>query len=157
MTTTSLLSPRPPQAPAMHRESAFEALQREIDHVFDGFIRGFPSPVAPGAECSMDVIESDKDIEITCELPGLEQKDVQISVDDHLLTVSGEKKVEREDKTKAYRLVERSVGRFRRQIPLPSGFDPAAINAVMSNGVLKITIPKPANKTPKRIEIRSAA
>jgi HSP20 family protein len=73
---------------------------------------------------SMDVTETDKEIEITAELPGLEEKDVQINLSDNLLTIRGEKKAEKEQKEKDYRLVERSYGSFSRTLELPDGVDP---------------------------------
>jgi HSP20 family protein len=108
---------------------------------------------------SIDVTETDKEIEITAELPGLERKDVDISIEDDLLTIRGEKKVEtkEEDKDKNYHVSERSYGVFYRVIQLPPGVDPASIQAVMSKGVLKLTIPKPAKAEPKKIEVKDAA
>jgi HSP20 family protein len=92
-------------------------------------------------------------------LPGLERKDVEISVDGDVLTIRGEKKVEakEEDKSKNYHVTERSYGVFFRAIQLPAGVDPASIQATMSNGVLKVTIPKPAKSEPKKIEVKDAA
>jgi HSP20 family protein len=92
-------------------------------------------------------------------MPGLERKDVQISVEDDVLTIRGEKKVESEqdDKNKNYHLTERSYGVFYRVLQLPPGVDPSKIQATMSNGVLKITIPKPARSEAKKIEVKEAA
>ena len=96
---------------------------------------------------------------ITAEMPGLERKDVEISVEDDVLTIRGEKKVESEqdDKNKNYHLTERSYGVFYRVLQLPPGVDPSKIQATMSNGVLKITIPKPARSEAKKIEVKEAA
>ena len=92
-------------------------------------------------------------------MPGLERKDVEISVEDDVLTIRGEKKVESEqdDKNKNYHLSERSYGVFYRVLQLPPGVDPSKIQATMSNGVLKITIPKPARSEAKKIEVKEAA
>ena len=92
-------------------------------------------------------------------MPGLERKDVEISVEDDVLTIRGEKKVESEqdDKNKNYHLTERSYGVFYRVLQLPPGVDPSKIQATMSNGVLKITIPKPARSEAKKIEVKEAA
>jgi HSP20 family protein len=118
---------------------------------------------------SVDVTETDKEIEITAELPGLERKDVDISLEDDVLTIRGEKKFEAEqgdkkDKTdkrannnKNYHLSERSYGVFYRVLQLPPGIDPSTVKATMSNGVLKITIPKPARTQAKKIEVKDAA
>ena len=103
--------------------------------------------------------ETEKEIVITAEMPGLERKDVEISVEDDVLTIRGEKKVESEqdDKNKNYHLTERSYGVFYRVLQLPPGVDPSKIQATMSNGVLKITIPKPARSEAKKIEVKEAA
>jgi HSP20 family protein len=105
------------------------------------------------------VTETEKEIVITAEMPGLERKDVEISVEDDVLTIRGEKKVESEqdDKNKNYHLTERSYGVFYRVLQLPPGVDPSKIQATMSNGVLKITIPKPARSEAKKIEVKEAA
>jgi HSP20 family protein len=105
----------------------------------------------------MDIGETDKAIEITAELPGLEKKDVELNVADNLLTIRGEKKNEREEKNKDYHLVERSYGSFSRSVELPAGVNVDNITAEIANGVLKVTVQKPAPKQAKQIEIKSAA
>lgn len=138
----------------------FTSLQREIDRLFDDFTRGFPSfsrGVAPALVPSMDVTETDKEIEITAELPGLEEKDVQVNVADNILTIKGEKKVEKEEKDKNYRLVERSYGSFSRTLELPDGVNTDGIKAGIAKGVLTVTIPKPAPAQAKKIDVKSAA
>ena len=140
----------------------FISLQREVERVFDDFTRGFPSLTAfghngGGLMPSIDVTETDKEIEITAELPGLEEKDVQINVADNILTIRGEKKAEKEEKDKNYRLVERSYGAFERSLELPAGVNADAIKASLAKGVLKVTVPKPAPAQTKKIEVKSAA
>jgi len=140
--------------------SPFVSLQREIDRLFDDFSRGFPTFGGDSAARllpSMDVTETDKEIEITAELPGLEEKDVQINVADNLLTIRGEKKAEKEEKDKNYRLVERSYGSFERSLQLPEGVNADAIKATIAKGVLKVTVPKPAPAQAKKVEVKSAA
>jgi len=140
--------------------SPFVSLQREIDRLFDDFSRGLPALGGNGAAKllpSMDVTETDKEIEITAELPGLEEKDVQINVADNLLTIRGEKKAEKEEKDKNYRLVERSYGAFERSLQLPEGVNADAIKATIAKGVLKVTVPKPAPAQAKKVEVKSAA
>lgn len=136
----------------------FTSLQREIDRLFDDFTRGWPA-FGGTAEMvpSMDVTETDKEIELTAELPGLQEKDVQINVADNVLTIKGEKKAEKEAEDKNYRVVERSYGAFARAIELPAGVDPDVIKASISNGVLKVTVPKPAPAQVKKVEIKPAA
>jgi len=143
----------------------FVSLQREIDRLFEDFTRGFPS-LAGGAGGkggsnmlmhSTDVTETDKEIEITAELPGLEEKDVQVNFADGVLTIRGEKKAEKEEKDKNYRLVERSYGSFERSIALPEGVKPEDVKATIAKGVLTVKVPKPAPAQSKKIEVKSAA
>ena len=139
----------------------FGFLHREIDRLFEDFTRGLDTGGQAQVNLvpSIDMTEAEKEIMITAEMPGLERKDVEISVEDDVLTIRGEKKVEREqdDKNKNYHLTERSYGVFYRVLQLPPGVDPSAVQASMSNGVLKITIPKPARSEAKKIEVKEAA
>lgn len=146
-----------------HSKSAlnpFGMLQREVDRLFDEFSRG-PAGLGRstifGLTPTMDVKETEKEIEISAELPGLERNNVDISVDDGELVIRGEKKAESEKEDKNYFLAERSYGAFYRSVPLPRGVDPSAIQATMSKGVLKVTIPKPAKSDAKKIEVKEAA
>ena len=139
--------------------SVFGSLQREVDRLFDDFARGIGGLALPGdgeLVPRMDVAETDNQIEISLEMPGLERKDVDISLDDNVLTIRGEKKIEKqeEDKNKNYHVVERGYGVFYRALQLPPGIDPSRIQATMSNGVLKITVPKPAQSEAKKIEVK---
>jgi HSP20 family protein len=141
-------------------DNAFMSLQHEIDRLFDDFTRGFPALSTGGtAELlpKLDVTETDKQIEITAELPGLEEKDVQVNLADNVLTIRGEKKAEKEEKDKIYRLVERSYGSFVRSLELPEGVNADAIKASIDKGVLKVTVPKPATVQVKKIDVKAAA
>ena len=140
----------------------FLSLQREIDRLFDDFTRGFPtlSMMPPSGGKLMpatDVTETDKEIEISAELPGLEEKDVQINLSDNVLTIKGEKKAGNERKEKDFRMVERSYGAFERTIELPEGVNPDSIKATIAKGVLTVTVPKPAPAQAKTIEVKPAA
>jgi len=137
--------------------SPFDTLQREIDRLFDDFSRGLPTFRSPDLTPTIDVTETDREIEITAELPGLEEKDVEVNVAENLLTIRGEKKAEKEDKSKNYHVVERTYGAFARSIALPDGVDPDAIKATIAKGVLKVTVPKPAPAQAKKVEIKAAA
>jgi HSP20 family protein len=145
------------------QDNPFLSLQQQVDRLFEDFTRGFPTFPAfsnvTGNELmpSMDVTENDKQIEITAELPGLEEKDVQVNLADNVLTIRGEKKVEKEEKDKAYRLVERSYGSFVRSLALPEGVDADAIKASINKGVLTVTVPKPAPAQVKKIDVKAAA
>jgi HSP20 family protein len=143
-------------------DNPFISLQQEIDQLFDDFTRGFPSLGTLGGGMNkmlptMDVSETDKEIEITAELPGLEEKDVQINVADDILTIRGEKKVEKEQKDKNYHLVERSYGSFERSLALPEGVNADAIKASIAKGVLTVTVPKPVPAQVKKVEVKAAA
>ena len=132
----------------------FGTLQREVDRLFDDFARGANANLlAPRIE----VTESDKEIEISAELPGLERKDIDISLDRNLLTIRAEKKVEAEQKDKNVHMTERSYGVFYRVLELPMAVDPSSVQATMLNGVLKISLPKPARTEAKKIEVKEAA
>jgi HSP20 family protein len=98
----------------------------------------------------MDVSETDKEVKVTAELPGIDEKDLEVSVDEGGLTVRGEKREEHEEEKKGYYLSERSYGSFHRHIPLPSGLIPDKAEAKFRNGVLKINIPKSPELESKR-------
>jgi len=149
---------------ATRESNPFATLQREVDRLFDEFTRGFaprwptlPTWGTPDLMPSMDVTETDKEIEITAELPGLEEKDVQINLVDNVLTITGEKKEEKEEKEKNYRLLERSYGSFSRTLELPAGTEPDAVKATIAKGVLKVTVPKPTPAEVKKVEVKAAA
>ncbi|WP_354237400.1 Hsp20/alpha crystallin family protein [Bradyrhizobium sp. F1.2.1] len=135
-------------------------LHREIDRLFSEFSQGL-GPNAQQLVPNIEIAETDKAIEVTAEMPGLERKDVDISLEDDTLTIRGEKKVEqgtdggKNDKNVQHS--ERSYGVFLRVLQLPPGIDPSSVQATMANGVLKITIPKPAKPETKKIEVKEAA
>ena len=156
----SLVPYRDRNALSRPETNMFGSLQREIDRLFDDFTRTLGTHGSQGFNLvpSIDVTENEKEIEISVEMPGLERKDVEISVEDDLLTIRGEKKLEAEQKDdkKNVHLAERSYGIFYRVLQLPAGVDPSSIKATMSNGVLKLTVPKPAKAQPQKIEVKEA-
>ena len=103
-------------------------------------------------------METDGGIEVTVELPGMEQKDVEVSLAGDALTIKGEKKVERKEEKKGYYVSERSYGSVFRTIPLPPGLDADKVDASFRNGVLTVKIPHSpeAKARMKRIEVKSA-
>ena len=131
-------------------------LHREIDRLFSEFAQGI-GPNGANIVPNIEICETDKAIEVSAEMPGLERKDVDISIEDDTLTIRGEKKVEESQKDKNVQLSERCYGVFYRVLQLPPGIDPSSIEATMSNGILKVTIPKPAKSEPKKIEVKEAA
>jgi len=130
----------------------------DLDRVFDRMMRSWPSPVLPAEldwSPSVDVSESDDEIVVKAEIPGVNLEDVDISIDDNHLIISGEKKQESEEKSKNYHSVERSYGSFRRSLALPSGVDVDNIKASSKDGVLSIQIPKSDDKKRRKIEIEA--
>jgi HSP20 family protein len=130
-------------------------LHREIDRLFNDFAQGMvPTDAAKSILPNIEISETDNAIEVTAEMPGLERKDVDISIEDDTLTIRGEKKVEENQKDKNVQHSERTYGVFMRVLQMPPGIDPSSVQATMANGVLKLTIPKPAKPEPKKIEVK---
>jgi len=145
----------------------FLALHREMNRLFDEAFRGFCMPeggsgtgalAAVGvATPRIDVSESDQQLMVRAELPGVDQNDVEITLNDDVLTIRGEKKAEQEDKQENYHVMERSYGSFARSIRLPFTADPDQVQATFKDGVLTVTLPKPAEtqQRERRIQISS--
>jgi HSP20 family protein len=160
MSLRALVPFRDRQGLARPEFGVFGSLQREVDRLFDDFARSTLATAGNGSLMpSMDITETEKEFVITAELPGLERKDVEISLEDNVLTIRGEKKSETkpDDKNKNVHVSERSYGVFYRVLELPTKVDPSSVQATMSKGVLKITIPKPARPESKKIEVQEAA
>lgn len=102
----------------------------------------------------VDIAEENGNYEISADLPGLNKDDIKIEVHDDILTLRGEKKFEKEKKEKTYRLAERHYGEFVRAFSLPDNVNKDAIEAVFTDGVLKLTIPKTEQPKPKQIEVK---
>ena len=101
-----------------------------------------------------DLVETDDHFVLKADLPGLTEADVNVEVKDNVLTLSGERKGEHEDKREGYVRVERAFGSFRRSLRLPEGVDPEAVQATFDNGVLEVRIPKPEERKPRKVEIQ---
>ena len=137
--------------------NVFAPLQREIDRVFEDFTPGFwTGASAADVRCKMNLAETKQGLELTFELPGLEEKDVNVEISDGTLTVSGEKKFESEQKDKNYRVVERGYGSFSRSVELPAGVKADQIKAELAKGVLTVTIPAAPKAEPKKIAVKAA-
>jgi HSP20 family protein len=145
----------------------FAEMRAEMDRVFDNFLGGgiFGRPSLPSkaettpmVACDLDIRENDKEIVFEAELPGIDEKDVQVSVRDGVLSLKGEKKSERDEKKDTYHLVERSYGSFERSFTLPDSADQDKIAANFNKGVLRIVVPKRAEavKAEKKIPIGKA-
>ena len=105
---------------------------------------------------AMDLVEADDHFVLKADLPGLSEADVSIEVRDNALTISGERKAEHERRERGWYRVERSFGSFSRSLSLPEGIDADAITASFDRGVLSVTIPKPEQRKPRRIQIGGA-
>lgn len=130
------------------QENPFALLRREMDSLFDNFFKGFelePFESRTGAfSPKVDVTENEKEIRISAELPGMDEKDIDVSLQKDMLTIKGEKKEEKEDKGKDYYRMERSYGSFSRSILLPVEVETDKVEARFKKGVLSITLPKTA-------------
>jgi HSP20 family protein len=139
----------------------FTALRREMDRLFDSFGRdvGWPAEGSRAAAMtpSIEVSESEGELKIDADLPGVEEKDVDVAISDNVLTIKGEKKAEREEKKKDFHLVERSYGSFSRSLTLPFVVDPDQAKATFKNGVLSISLPKPPEVQAKAKKIAISA
>jgi HSP20 family protein len=101
----------------------------------------------------MDVVETDDHFVLRADLPGLSEKDVNIELEDNILTVSGERKSEHEQRNEGYYRVERAFGSFSRSLTLPEGVNAAGIQASFNSGVLEVRIPKPEQQKPRKVQI----
>ena len=133
------------------------SIRDEMNTLFDSFFSGWPEPRKGLLEGewapSVDVAETDDEITVTAELPGVKQEEVDITIADDVLTLKGEKKEEKEVKEKNYHRIERSYGSFQRSIALPTGVQADKAKATYKAGILKITVPKVEEAKPKQIKI----
>ncbi len=145
-------------------EHPFFSMQREMNRMFDDIFRGFDLTSFGGRRSfgdfspSVDVRKDEKEVTIKAELPGIDEKDIEVTLTDEALTIRGEKKEEqKEDDGKGYWHRETSYGSFLRVIPLPEGLNTEKINAHFKNGVLTVTLPrlKEAKAKGKRIAIKA--
>lgn len=152
---------------ALSRESTnpIVELHRRMDELFNDFFEGFGLTRWPFSERgerfaltpSVDVSETDDEITVSADLPGMDEKDIEVTLDNDVLVLRGEKKREHEEKKRNYHLVERAYGEFYRRIPLPADIDAEKVKARFSKGVLTVSIPKKpeARSRGKKIEIAS--
>ncbi len=148
-----------------HELTPIDAFQREMNRLFDDFFKGFGLKPA-GEEMEelgtfvprIDMTEDEKAFRVTAELPGMDEKDIDINLTKDALTIKGEKKEEREEKDKENYYMERSFGSFTRVLPVPGEIDPDRVEASFKKGVLNVTLPKvqTGKKEQKKIEIKSS-
>ena len=132
------------------------SVSNEIDRAFDRMVRNWVSPVSFSEfdwNPVIDVSESDNDFVVKAEVPGVDAKDVDISIDNNNLIISGEKKQEQEEKDRNYYRLERSYGSFRRSFALPADVDVERIKASSKDGVISIVIPKSGEKKSRKARL----
>jgi HSP20 family protein len=132
-----------------------DSLQGDMNRLFDRFFEG-RAPNGGGSRRwipAMDLVETDDALILRGDLPGMSEDDVEIEIKDNVLTVSGERTSEHEQKGEGYHRVERAFGSFSRSLSLPQGVEADKIAANFDNGVLEVRIPKPAEAQPTRVQI----
>jgi HSP20 family protein len=141
------------------RLGTFEGFRQEMDDLFQRFwgepLEGDSKEGFKVWTPRVDVEESDKEILVKVDLPGVDPKNIEISVAGDTLILRGERKEEREEKKKNYHRVERFVGEFYRELPLPAGADPEKITATSAKGVVSVSIPKKPGAQPKKIAVKA--
>jgi len=138
--------------------SDFFGIQREINRVFDSFIRGGvqadESLMTSYWTPAVDIAEKQDEYIVKMELPGVNKDDVKINLESNILTIKGEKKQEKEEMEKNLHRIERSYGSFQRSFTLPTTVKSDKIDAVFKDGVLSISLPKAEEAKPKQIEVK---
>jgi len=134
-------------------------MRREMDRLFDRFFESWP--LRGLAETgrwmpSVDVSETEKELIVRAELPGMDPKEIDISMSGNVLTIKGERKHEREEKKENFHMVERSSGSFSRSIQLPAEVKAEKIQATYKDGILSISMPKTKAEAVKKIEVKTA-
>jgi HSP20 family protein len=133
------------------------SLQSDINRLFNSF---FDTPGGGNGGTlrrwipPMDLVETEDSFVLKADLPGLTESDLNLEVEDNVLTISGERKAEHEDKHEGYVRVERAFGSFRRSLTLPEGVEPDAVKASFDNGVLEVRVPKPEQRKPRKVAIQ---
>jgi HSP20 family protein len=128
-------------------------MQRDVEDLVERFF-GDSGAAATAFAPPIDIVDRGNEIVVRADLPGLEQKDIQIEVQDGVLTVRGERKEEKQQEADNYRWAERWEGSFMRAITLPTGVDPGKIQAQFKNGVLEVHMPKKQEASAKKIEVK---
>ncbi len=129
-------------------------MRNEMDRLWDSFFEGKPRVRIGEWFPSLDVAETKNDIVVKVELPGMDQKDIDISLSDGHLIIKGEKRQEKEEKEENYHFIERSYGTFTRSVQLPKEVKHDKISASYKNGVLKVVLPKSEEAKKKEVKIQ---
>ena len=136
-------------------QHVFAPIQREIDRLVDQASASWSNLMAFDVPAFMDVRDTDAGFEITLEAPGVSADEIKITVEDHVLTIAGEKTANQQRAEAGYRVSERSFGSFERRVTLPSSVDAEKITASMSDGVLTILAPREAKAAATSIPIQT--
>jgi len=135
--------------------STLASLHSQMDDLFRGFFEDWELPVwRRGAWPALDIAENENEFVVNAEVPGCKADDIDVSVQGNMLTITGEKKHEQEEKEKGYYHVERSYGTFRRDLNLSAEVDANKIEAACKDGVLTITLPKAATAKPFKVKVK---
>jgi HSP20 family protein len=127
-------------------------IQNEMNRLFDFNLGRLSTPTSSWVP-ALDVFEDKDHVVVKAEMPGMEEKDIDINLEKNTLTIRGEKKFENEVKEEDYYHIERSFGKFQRSLELPSTVDASAVKATYKNGILEIRLPKKEEAKPKQIKI----
>lgn len=133
--------------------SELVTMRDDMDRLFDVFFGTQPQTIDDLWRPSIDIEESNGNLMVKAEIPGMKKENIKVSVKEDMLTISGERKQENETKDKTYHRIERSYGQFRRMIRLPAEVDADKVKASYKDGVLSVTLPKPASMKPKHIDV----
>ncbi len=135
-------------------------IQGEMNRLFNTFFEASTPPGNGGTTGptrrwipAMDLVESENEFVLRADLPGLSEGDVNIELEDNVLTISGQRKAEHEERKEGYYRVERASGSFSRSLTLPEGVDPEAVSAHFDKGVLEVRVPKPEQRKPRKVAI----
>lgn len=143
-------------APTARTGAFFAPIQREFDRLFDQLGAAWDGAAEIDVTTRMDVRDTDAGVEITVEMPGVNAKDVQVSVEDGVLTISGEKKSETEREAKDFHVSERAFGAFSRSLTLPGNVDADKVSATMDKGVLTLVVPRNGVSKARTVKIQTA-
>lgn len=129
------------------------SLRSDFDRLFESFFGGMPAVQENLWAPVVDIVENNGNIEVKAEVPGMNKEDIKVTVKDNILSLSGERKQEKETKEKTFRRIERYYGSFCRDIQLPETVEADKVKATYKDGVLSIVLPKPLSAQPKKIDV----
>lgn len=149
------------QLPSLRRSRSIspwnrlEQMESEMDRLMRSFLSSSQGAQGMGWSPSVDMVDTDGEYTVTAELPGVKPEDVHVEIDEGVLTLKGEKRDEREEKTRNRRIFEREYGSFERSFTLPRSVDPENVEAEFKNGILTVHLPKREESMGRKIEIQA--